>query len=90
MNFDMKYTIKIFKNAKRGFLKLILCHLLQDHQWTSPADEGKPIASDINVDNCEIRFYQHCRMTCKRCGVEAEPSKRMLNRIMKDYANARN
>lgn len=55
---------------KAFFIRLFLCHILGDHQWTSKADQGiKPSREELESSQ---GFWKYARVYCSRCG---EPSK---------------
>lgn len=61
------------------------CYLFKNHKWTSPVDEGVPPMVIGNLlKDWRMSMYEHCRMTCKICGCESEPSKRHLRMIQEE------
>ena len=49
----------------------ILCHILQDHEWTCAASEGIPPTVKQLQGDIE-GFYDYARMYCKHCKKESE------------------
>lgn len=60
---------------KNNIINFINCKILNNHKWTSAAQEGKrpePIPKYASYSEIEANFKSYCKMYCKHCDHESD------------------